>query len=115
MGRAPSCGRRTPSPMSAMRMKAGQRTQRERGVFSIKPSPERAGSGRLAPHLNLDIVVQLVGCVPVAIEPDVAALRAIGVDQLSLVGFYVVQILPRPNTEFALKVTVKDRRNARLE
>src|SRR6476469_7348596 len=94
MGRAPNCGRRTANPMSATIMNAGHRAQDKRGAKApIGGLAERVNSGRLAPDFNLDVIIQLVRRVPIAVKANVAALRTLGVDQLSLVGLDVIQIL----------------------
>src|ERR1700739_4247240 len=102
MGRAPSCGRRIASPTSATMKKAIQRAQREPvAALSISALPERLSSGRLAPHFNLDVVVQFVARVAVAVEAHITAVHALGVDQLALVGFDVIQVLTRSGSKFA--------------
>src|SRR5205814_9756226 len=110
MGRASSCGRRQASPISARTRKAGQRAQHTRGAaFSITALPEPVDScSRLAPRLNLDVVVQFVVGVPVAIEADITALRALGVDQLALVGFDVIQILSCAKADLVFEVIVEN-------
>ena len=91
-----------------MMKKAAQRAQRERGAaLSIRALPERAVSGRLAPHFNLDVVVQFVGRVAVAVEANVTAFHALGIDQLALVGFDVIQVLARAETNSPLKSLLK--------
>src|ERR1700752_2022342 len=116
MGRASSFGRRIASPTSATMKKAIQRAQREPvAALSIRALPERLSSGRLAPHFNLDVVVQFVSRVPVAIEANITAIRAPGIDQLALVGFNVIQVLTSAGSEFAFEVIIKDGRHTRLE
>src|SRR5262249_59362432 len=104
-----SCGRRTASPITATTTKATQRIQRDWVAFvSIRSLPRRLDSGRLAPHLDLDIVVQFVSCVSVAVEANIAAFHALGVNQLALVRLDVVHVLSCAEAELALEVVVED-------
>src|SRR3954453_4738265 len=109
MGRAPSCGRGSPPPLRAEGQKSGPRGQCQRGAASsISAWPERMDSGRLAPRFNLDVVVQLVGRVPVAIETKITTLHALGVNELALVGFDVIQVFPRAKANLVFEVVVED-------
>src|SRR5208337_3347274 len=73
IGRAPSCGRRTARAANARAMKIAQRIL----------------SGGFAKHFDLDVVVQFVGRVAVAVKPDVTALDTFGINQFALVSFDV--------------------------
>ena len=64
-------------------------------------------SGRLAPHFDLNVVVQFVGRVAVAVEANIAAFRALGIDQLALVGLDVIQVLAGAGAKFVLKSLLK--------
>src|SRR3954453_11964587 len=96
--------------MSATTKKASQRAQRKReAAFAVTALPEPMDSGsRLAPRFNLDVVFQFVGCVPVAIEAKITALCALGVDELALVGFDVIQILAFAKANPVFEVIVED-------
>src|SRR5580698_8929605 len=116
MGRALSCGSRTASPASATIRKAVHLAQRE-GVakLSISAQPWRLSSSGLAPHFNLDVVVQFVSRVPVAVEANITAIRALGIDQLTLVSLNVIQVLARAGSKFAFEVIVEDGDHARFK
>src|SRR6202795_1373354 len=103
MGRSPNCGRRIRIPRSVRRRKAAQRVNREGGkagcvsgdlfrssrttwdrselIGSIHQRGRWAVSdGGFAPHFDLNVVVQFVGCVPVAVKTNIAPLRVLGID-----------------------------------
>ena len=74
----------------------------------IRASPPCADCRqRASPHLNLNVVVQFVGRVAVAVEANITAFRAFGVDQFALVGFDVVLVLPSTGSDFVLKSLLK--------
>src|SRR5215469_17027612 len=108
MGRAPSWGSRRASPISATRTKSSQRAHCESTLMKsrrrLTAFSEREDSSRLAPHFNLDVVVQLVGRVPVAVKTKIAAFHALGIDELALIGFDIIQILARAQTKLILEV-----------
>src|ERR1039458_5350095 len=84
IGRSPSCGRRTASASRATAKKIAQRIL----------------GGGFAKHFDLDVVVQFVGRVALAVKPDITALDTLGVNQLALIGFDVRPVLARAETEF---------------
>src|SRR5450631_596101 len=71
----------------------------------VGPLRETADSGgRFAPHFSFNIVVQFIGRVPVAVEADITSLHTLGVDQLALIRFDVIQILARAKAKLVVKV-----------
>ncbi len=58
---------------------------------AFRRTPEALLCG-FAVDFYFDIVVKIVGAVAVAVEADITSLGAFGVDQLTLVGLYVVHI-----------------------
>src|ERR1035437_151239 len=71
--------------------------------------------GRLAPHFHFNVVVQFVGRVSVAVEADITPLHTLGVDQLALIRFDVIQIPARAKAKLVVKVIVEDGRHDRPE
>ena len=54
--------------------------------------------GRQPPHLDLRVAVQRTGIAAFAVEPKVAGFRALGVDELALVGLEVLLAFTDPQT-----------------
>lgn len=71
--------------------------------------------GGLAPDLHFDVMVQVVGCVSVAVQADVASFYAFGVDEFSGVHFDPLFVFS--NTEFCgvVVIVVEDGGNTGLE
>src|SRR5471030_2756916 len=96
IGRSPSCGRRTASASRATAKKIAQRIL----------------GGGFAKHFDLDVVVQFVGRVTVAIKADVATFDAFRGNQLALIGFDVGPVFADAEAEFVGGVIVVNRRHA---
>lgn len=53
---------------------------------------------RFAVDIDLDIVIQVITGIAVAVEADVARLNSLGIDQFTFGGFHVVQALAYAQT-----------------
>src|SRR5579859_3205609 len=90
IGRPPSCGRRTASASRAIPMKIAQRSL----------------GGGFAKHFNLGVMVQLVGGVALAVQAHVAALDALGINELALIGLDIILVLAGAQTKFVAAVVI---------
>lgn len=51
-----------------------------------------------AVNINLDIVIQVITGIAIAVEADIARLDTLGIDKFALGGLHIVQILAYAQT-----------------
>ena len=70
--------------------------------------------GKLAVNFYFDIVVQIVEVIAVAIEPDVTSPDTPGLDEFTLIGFYIMFIFADAKTGGVVNVVVEQSPNVIL-